>query len=214
MSVWMTVLLVDDHAVVREGYRRLLEESGRILIAGEATNAIDAIEQSVKLAPRIIIMDVSLPGISGIEATRRIRICNPHTSVLIFSMHEEPIFARRALEAGARGYVSKINAPKVLLEAVDVVASGQRYLSEDIAQKLALSRIQNDDQSVKLLSSREFEVLRLLVDGFQVEYIAHQLDVSAKTVANARCSIKQKLGVETGMELVRAAIRLGLVRIA
>jgi two-component system, NarL family, invasion response regulator UvrY len=207
----MTVLLADDHAVVREGYRRLLEESGRIRVVGEATNATEAIDQFTRLAPGVVVMDISLPGMSGIEATRRIRARNPRACVLIFSMHEETIFARRALEAGAMGYVSKGNAPHVLVEAVEAVAAGRQYLSRDVAQKLALAQNATDGAGDNSLSTREFEVLKLLAQGFTLGEIADQLGVAAKTVANHQSAIKQKLGAETGRELVRHAIRLGLV---
>lgn len=211
MKTWMTVLLADDHAVVREGYRRLLEDSGRIRVIGEATNATEAIEQFSRLAPGVVIMDISLPGMSGIEATRRIRARNPRACILIFSMHEETIFARRALEAGAMGYVSKANAPHVLVEAVETLASGRQYLSRDIAQKLALAETATNGSGDSALSTREFEVLKLLAQGLTLGEIADQLGVAAKTVANHQSAIKQKLGAETGRELVRHAIRLGLV---
>jgi two-component system, NarL family, invasion response regulator UvrY len=211
MKTRMTVLLADDHAVVREGYRRLLEESGRICVVGEATNATEAIEQFSKLAPGVVVMDISLPGMSGIEATRRIRARSPRACVLIFSMHEETIFARRALEAGAMGYVSKANAPHVLVEAVEALATGRQYLSRDIAQKLALAQAATDGSGDSSLSTREFEVLKLLAQGLSLSEIADQLGVAAKTVANHQSAIKQKLGAETGRELVRHAIRLGLL---
>jgi two-component system, NarL family, invasion response regulator UvrY len=211
MKTRMTVLLADDHAVVREGYRRLLEESGRIRVVGEATNATEAIEQFGKLGPGVVVMDISLPGMSGIEATRRIRARSPRACILIFSMHEETIFARRALEAGAMGYVSKGNAPHVLVEAVEAIASGRQYLSRDIAQKLALAHTATDGVGDNSLSTREFEVLKLLAQGLTLAEIADQLGVAAKTVANHQSAIKQKLGAETGRELVRHAIRLGLV---
>jgi two-component system, NarL family, invasion response regulator UvrY len=207
----VTVLLVDDHAVVREGYRRLLEESGRIRVIGEAASAADAAEKYASLAPSVVVMDISLPGVSGIEATRRIRARNPKACVLMFSMHEDAIFARRALQAGALGYVTKASAPRVLVEAVDTVASGKRYLSHDIAQRLALTPASGAMGDGTTLSTREFEVLKLLAQGFTLAEIADQLGVATKTIANHQSAIKQKLGAETGRELVRHAIRLGIV---
>jgi two-component system invasion response regulator UvrY len=211
MRARVTVLLVDDHAVVREGYRRLLEESGHIRVIGEATAAAEAVEKYGSLNPTVVIMDISLPGVSGIEATRKIRTRNARACVLMFSMHEDAIFPRRALEAGAMGYVSKASAPRVLVEAVDAVASGKRYLSHDVAQRLALAPMAADDGNATLLSTREFEVLKLLAQGLTLAEIADQLGVAAKTVANHQSTIKQKLGAETGRELVRHAIRLGIV---
>jgi two-component system, NarL family, invasion response regulator UvrY len=207
----VTVLLVDDHAVVREGYRRLLEESGHIRVIGEATSAAEAIEKYDNLNPSVVVMDISLPGISGIEGTRRIRARAPRACVLMFSMHEDAIFARRALEAGAMGYVTKASAPEVLVEAVDAVACGKHYLSHDVAQTLALGASPNDTAAATMLSTREFEVLKLLAQGFTLAEIADQLGVAAKTVANHQSAIKQKLGAGTGRELVRHAIRLGIV---
>ena len=203
----VTVLLVDDHAVVREGYRRLLEDSGRISVVGEATSAAEAVEQFCRLLPDVVVMDIALPGVSGIEGTRRIRARAPQARVLVFSMHEDAIFVRRALEAGAAGYVTKSSAPRVLVRAVDAVASGQRYLSHDVAQTLAFG----DRSACQSLSAREFEVLELLVQGCTLGDIAAQLGLTAKTVANHQSSIKQKLGVETGAQLVRRAMQLGLV---
>jgi two-component system, NarL family, invasion response regulator UvrY len=210
MSAGVTVLLVDDHAVVREGYRRLLEESGRITVVGEATNAAQAFEQFCNLSPNVVIMDIALPGVSGIEGTRRIRAHDGQARVLMFSMYEDAIFVRRALEAGAAGYVTKASAPRVLVEAVDAVASGKRYLSHDVAQLLAFIEPANGRTQLHSLSAREFEVLKLLVQGCAPADIAAQLGLTAKTVANHQSSIKQKLGVETGAQLVRRAIQLGL----
>lgn len=200
----MTVLLVDDHAVVREGYRRLLQDSGRITVVGEAADAAHAHQQLSGLAPDVIVMDIGLPGVSGIEGMRRILVHRPDARVLIFSMYEDAIFVRRALDAGAAGYLTKASAPRLLVEAVDTVASGQRYLSPDVAQALALHPQQS-------LSGREFEVLKLLVQGSSVGEIAQQLGLHPKTVANHQSAIKQKLGAGTAAQLYRIAMRLGLV---
>ncbi|HUO66180.1 MAG TPA: response regulator transcription factor, partial [Gammaproteobacteria bacterium] len=134
----VTVLLVDDHAVVREGYRQLLERSGNIRVIGEAANADDALSRCAELAPQVVVMDIALPGASGIEAMRRMLARRGETRVLIFSMYEDAIFAHRALEAGASGYVTKASAPNVLVDAVLTVARGKHYLSAEIAQSLAL----------------------------------------------------------------------------
>ena len=134
----VTVLLVDDHAVVREGYRRLLERHGDIVVIGEAADATEAHALFRKLAPQIVVMDITLPGLSGIEAMRRMLDHEPDTRVLIFSMHEDAIFAKRALQAGAFGYVTKASAPSVLVEAVHTIAGGKKYLSAAVAQALAL----------------------------------------------------------------------------
>ena len=206
----VTVLLVDDHAVVREGYRRLLERRGDIVVLGEAANAEQAHELFSRLTPQVVVMDIALPGVSGIEAMRRMLTQQPGTRVLIFSMYEDPIFANRALQAGACGYVTKASAPNVLVEAVHMVARGKKYISADIAQELALRNVVEDAGAADGLSAREFEVLRLLVQGQSVRDIAQALGLNPKTVANHQSSIKQKLGADTAVQLLRIAGNLGL----
>jgi two-component system, NarL family, invasion response regulator UvrY len=204
----VSVLLVDDHAVVREGYRRLLERRGDIVVVGEAADAPAAYSLFCSLRPQIVVMDITLPGVSGIGVTRRMLAHEPQARVLIFSMHEDTIFASRALQAGAAGYVSKASAPGVLVEAVHAVACGRKYLSPDIARRLALRDF--EVAQVLRLSDREFEVLRLLVRGRTVREIAESMALNAKTIANHQSAIKQKLGADTALQLLRMASRLGL----
>jgi DNA-binding NarL/FixJ family response regulator len=206
----ITVLLVDDHAVVREGYRRLLEKRGDIAVIGEAANATEAYDQFCSLSPQIVVMDIALPGVSGIEAMRRMLTRAPDTRVLIFSMYEDAIFANRALQAGACGYVTQASAPNVLVEAVHAVSRGKKYISADIAQELALRSVVADKAATDSLSAREFEVLRLLVKGHAVRDIAQLMGVTPKTVANHQSAIKQKLGADSPVQLLRIAGSLGL----
>jgi DNA-binding NarL/FixJ family response regulator len=206
----VTVLLVDDHAVVREGYRRLLERRGDISVVGEAANAEDAHQLFSKLAPQVVVMDIALPGVSGVEAMRRMLAEQPETRVLIFSMYEDSIYANRALQAGACGYVTKASAPNVLVEAVHVVARGKKYISADIAQALALRNVAADAGAPDGLSAREFEILRMLVQGQSVRDIAQALGLNPKTVANHQSAIKQKLGADTAVQLLRIAESLGI----
>jgi DNA-binding NarL/FixJ family response regulator len=206
----VTVLLVDDHAVVREGYRRLLERRGDIAVLGEAADAETAQDLFTRLSPQVVVMDIALPGVSGIEAMRRMLAQRPDTRVLIFSMYEDAIFANRALQAGACGYVTKASAPNVLVEAVHVVARGKKYISADIAQQLALRNVAADAGAADGLSAREFEVLRLLVQGQSVRDIAQTLGLNPKTVANHQSAIKQKLGADSAVQLLRIAGSLGL----
>lgn len=207
----VTVLLVDDHSVVRTGYRLLLERSADIRVVGEAASAADAYREFCRLAPDVVVMDISMPDTSGIEALRRMIARQPQVRVLVFSMHEEPIFATRAFQAGALGYVTKASAPEVLVDAVRAVALGKRFLSEDIAQALALQTLAGDTAGLGALSPREFEIMRLLVIGDSVAAIAEKLNLSYKTVANYQSAIRQKLGAETPAQLLRIAERGGLV---
>lgn len=208
MNEAIHVLLVDDHAVVREGYRRLLEDSG-IRVIGEAATAAEAYHRFCALAPHVVVMDISLSGVSGIEGMRRILAREPTARVLIFSMYQELVFVRRALEAGAAGYLTKSSAPTVLVEAVSAVARGQRYLSHDVAVSLALAPAPTS--SAPSLSAREFEILKLLAQGCSLSEIARQLCRNQKTVANHQSAIKQKLGAQNTAQLVRIAMQLGLV---
>jgi DNA-binding NarL/FixJ family response regulator len=208
----ITVLLVDDHAVVREGYRRLLERSGNIAVIGEAADSAAAHSAFCRLDPHIVVMDITLPGAGGIEVMRRMLALKPGTRVLMFSMHEEAIFAKRALQAGASGYVTKSSAPDVLVQAVHAVAAGRKFLGADIAQNLALRQVVADPEAADGLSAREFEVLRLLATGQSVTEIAQCMNLNSKTISNHQSSIKKKLGVETAVQLLARAAQLGLGR--
>lgn len=205
----VTVLLVDDHAVVREGYRQLLERHGDIVVVGEAADASEAHALFCKLAPQIVVMDITLPGLSGLEAMRRMLDYEPGTRVLIFSMHEDVIFARRALQAGAFGYVTKASAPSVLVEAVHAVASGEKYLSAAVAQALALRADTLSGAATNGLSAREFEVLRQLVRGQSIKDIALSMGINPKTVSNHQSVIRQKLGADSAVQLLSIARKLG-----
>jgi DNA-binding NarL/FixJ family response regulator len=207
----VSVLLVDDHAVVREGYIRLLERHGDIVVIGEAGDAATAHSLFCHLDPQIVVMDISMPGTSGIEAMRRMLLYKPDARVLVFSMHEDIVFVRRALQAGAFGYVAKASAPNVLVQAIHAIAGGKRYLSPEIAQKLALRDFATDKDAAGSLSAREFEVLRLLTQGQSIKEIAQSLGLNAKTVANHQSVIKQKLGAESAIQLLTKAGQLGLV---
>jgi DNA-binding NarL/FixJ family response regulator len=211
LSEAVTVLLVDDHAVVREGYRRLLETSDRIRVVGEAADAQTAYLAWQEHEPQVTVMDIALPGASGIEALRRIRARAPEAKVLMFSMYEDAVFAARALRAGARGYVTKAAAPQVLVDAVLAVADGRPYIVPGVAQELAMRNVAADTPEELGLSPREFEVLRLLVDGRTLGDIARTLGLTTKTVANHQTSLRQKLGAGTAVQLLQAASRLGLV---
>jgi len=205
------VLLVDDHAVVREGYRRLLEQTEDIRVLAEAGNGEDAYRLFCELRPRVVVMDISLPRISGIEVTRRMMARDTNARVLVFSMHEDVVFASRALAAGARGYIAKSAAPEVLVEAIRRIAAGQSYVDHAMAQRLALQRVGSEPDPVSVLTEREFEVFRLLAQGQPVNEIAGILKLTPKTVANHQSALRQKLGIDNAAQLVRLAARHGLI---
>jgi two-component system invasion response regulator UvrY len=203
----VSVLLVDDHAVVREGYRRLLERHGEIAVIGEAGDAATAHSLFISLEPRIVVMDISLPGTSGLGAMGRMLLYNANARVLIFSMHEDAIFVKRAIQAGAFGYVTKASAPNVLVEAVLSIARGKKYLSPEVAQSVALGEGAAYSHG---LTQREFEVLRLIIQGQTVQEIADALGLNSKTIANHQSAVRHKLGAETAVQLLQVAAKLGL----
>jgi two-component system invasion response regulator UvrY len=206
----ISVLLVDDHAVVREGYRRLLERDDSLIVAGEAATAADAMRLDTELRPDVVVLDIALPGISGIEILRRIIARRPEACVLMFSMYHDGIYASRAIEAGARGYLSKASAPDLLVEAVRSVAGGRRYLSPDVERAMH-KHASAANELAGALSTRELEVLRMLTQGYGVEEIGERLGLSPKTAANHQSSIKQKLGAESALQLLLIAQQFGLV---
>ncbi|HEY7888609.1 MAG TPA: response regulator transcription factor [Steroidobacteraceae bacterium] len=210
MSGPTKILLVDDHAVVRQGYRRLLENESGIQVIGEASNATQACEQARMLGPDVVVMDIALPGLSGIEATRRMLKDQPQLRILMFSMYDDAIYARRALEAGALGYLSKASAPEVLVQAIYAVSRAERYVSPDVATNIARSAAQPGKSEIEALTPREFEVLRLLVQGETVRSISEKLALSEKTVANHQSSIREKLGARNSAQLARLASQLDL----
>jgi len=161
----------------------------------------------ISLEPRIVVMDITLPGTSGLEAMRRMLLHDADARVLIFSMHEDTIFVKRALQTGAYGYVTKASAPNVLVEAVLSIARGKKYLSPEVAQSVALGESVDHSHG---LTQREVDVLRLIIQGKTVQEIADALGLNSKTVANHQSAVRQKLGAGTTIELLRKASKLGL----
>jgi two-component system invasion response regulator UvrY len=206
------VLLVDDHAVVRTGFRLLLQARPEIAVVGEAESGEAACQRYVELSPDVVVMDIAMPGMGGIEALRRIRAHDPRARVLALSAHDDPMHARRALREGALGFLSKRSAPEALLEAVAAIGAGQRYIDPRVAQRLALEDIEGTESSpLKRLSEREFDVFIRLARGASVQRIAHELRLSASTVGTHLYNVKQKLGVSNQSELTLLAIRYGLI---
>ena len=206
------VLLADDHAVVRTGFRLLLQSSPEVTVVGEAESGEAACQRYIELSPDVVIMDIAMPGMGGIEALRRIRAHDGQARVLALSAHDDPMHARRALREGALGFLSKRSAPEALLEAVAAVGAGRRYIDSRVAQKLALEDIEGTESSpIKRLSEREFDVFIRLARGASVQRIADDLRLSASTVGTHLYNVKQKLGVSNQSELTLLAIRHGLI---
>jgi two-component system, NarL family, invasion response regulator UvrY len=206
------VLLVDDHAVVRMGFRLLLQTATDIVVAAEAESGELACQRYIEFAPDVVILDITMPGMGGMEALRRIRLRDASARMLALSAQDDSIHARRALRQGALGFLSKRSAPEVLLEAVRIVAAGKRYLDAALAQQIALAGIEGAGESaIDRLSEREFEVFIRLAKGATVEKIAQDLSVSASTAGTHLYNIKQKLNAVNQSELTLLALRSGLI---
>jgi two-component system invasion response regulator UvrY len=205
------ILLADDHAVVRSGLRRLLEQRPGFEVVAEAETGEEAYQVFNEHRPDVAVMDLSMPGMGGLEAIRRILLRDPAARLLVFSMHENAAFASQALKAGARGYVTKTGASDELVTAIQEIARGKVYISKEIAQKIAMQTLSGGEDPMRELSTREFEVFRLIAEGRNSEEIGEMLKISQKTVANYQTLIKQKLNVTTSVELIRLAIRQGVI---
>jgi DNA-binding NarL/FixJ family response regulator len=203
----MKFLIVDDHAIVRSGLSRLLAALGEVEIT-ETGNGRDAINLFRSIRPDLVLLDINLPGLGGLELLRRLRLDDPEARVLMFSMHDEAIYARRALQAGARGYATKNIDPDALLTAITRILNGGRYIEPAIAEDLALRSL-DDTQSNDQLTARDLEILRLLAEGSSLSEIADRLALSYKTVANNCSQIKAKLGVVRTADLIRLSIEMG-----
>jgi two-component system invasion response regulator UvrY len=210
VTATIRVLLVDDHAVVREGYRRLLERDESLTVVGEAAAMAEALLLDAQLQPDVVVLDIALPGVSGIEILRRLIARRPDARVLMFSMYQDGIYAAHAMNAGAFGYLSKASAPDLLVSAVRAVAAGSRFMSPDV-QLAMTTQSATARHLASALSIRELEVLRLLAQGYGVEVIAARLGLSPKTAANHQSSIKQKLGAGSALQLILIAQQFGLI---
>ncbi|WP_026595847.1 response regulator [Methyloferula stellata] len=207
------IMLVDDHAIVREGYRSLLQKQPGLQVVAEAGDGAEAYRLYKEATPDLVIMDLTMPGLSGIEAVKRIRQWDHAARILVFTMHQNVAYAVQAIRAGAKGYVTKSSPPEALLSAVFDVLKGRTALSPDIDHELALSRLAGEPQALDVLTPREFEVLRMLLAEKTTDEIAETLHVSPKTVANTRYLIKSKLSVTSDIELVRLALRQRLLAV-
>jgi two-component system invasion response regulator UvrY len=206
------ILLVDDHAVVRTGFRLLLQSQADITVVAEAQSGEAACQLYAELTPDVVVMDLGMPGMGGLEALRRIRARDAGARVLALSAHDDPMHARRALREGALGFLSKRSAPEALIDAIASVAAGRRFIDPSLAQKLALAEIEGASRSpIEQLSEREFEVFMRLAAGATVQKIAEDLKLSTSTIGTHLYNIKQKLGVVNQSELTLLAIRHGLI---
>jgi len=208
MSNKISVLLVDDHSLVRRGFRRILEDAPDIVVVGEASDGAEAVRLAGQLRPRLVVMDCALPGMSGLDATRRILQKFPETAILMLSMHSEDTWVHQALDAGARGYILKSAVDMELVTAIRRVAEGEIVLDPQLSRTTTLKGERNSGLTV-----RELEVLKLIVAGKSNKEIATDLDLSANTVAVHRANIMDALGIHKTAELVVYAIRSGLVNI-
>ena len=211
----LRVLIADDHTIVRSGVRLLLEAEANISVVGEAVDGNQALAMTEKLQPDIVLMDIAMPDMDGLEATREIKIRWPEIKVLVLTMHRTDEYFFEVLKSGASGYVLKGANPGDLVEAVQIVGRGEVYLYPSMAQKLLkdyLSRIEETSESSSRLSQREKEILRLLAEGFSNKEIADKLVISLSTAYTHRGNIMKKLNLSSRHELVRYARERGMLR--
>jgi two-component system, NarL family, invasion response regulator UvrY len=207
----ISVMLVDDHAVVRMGFKLLLQGSDDIEVLSEAQSGEDALKQLQTLAPDVLIMDISMPGMGGLEAIGRVLAKKPQQRILVLSAHEDIMHARRVLKAGASGYVTKRSAADVLMQAVRAVHKGQVYLEPEIAQAMAVEQVSGSKNPLDALSEKEFKVFLELAKGRSVQEIADAMSLSPRTIGTHLYNIKQKLNASNSAELAIIAIRAGLI---
>ena len=209
MSRKIKIILVDDHAVVRAGFRMLLATSANIEVIGEAERGEQAIGLYQELQPDILVMDLSMPGLGGLETIRRIIQRGPQARILVFSVHDEQVYVQRALSAGARGYITKNSAPGILILALETIMQGRCYVEQGLIGRVGGVAHQ---AVIEAFTPREFDVFSLLAQGLTAQKIAEQLCLGQKTVANYATQIKKKLQVETTAELAHIAVNLGMAR--
>jgi DNA-binding NarL/FixJ family response regulator len=204
-------MLVDDHAVVREGYRRLIEKHREMRVVAEAHDGASAYQLYKQHEPDVVVLDLSMPGRGGIEVIRQIRQRDERARILVFTMHQNGAYAVQAFRAGARGYITKSSPPELLVSAIGDVFAGNKAISPDIGHELAMMRINPEAVMPETLSAREFDIFRMIADAKPVSEIAETLHLSAKTVSNYHYLIKSKLGVTSDIELVHLAMRLKII---
>lgn len=212
----VTVMLVDDHDLVRTGIKRLLEDIDTIKIVGEASSGEQALIMARELKPQVMLMDVKMPGIGGLEATRRLHAAQPQTKIIVVTSCTEDPFPSRLLKAGAAGYLTKGAGIEEMVLAINSVARGQRYLSPEIAQRMALSSFagESSENPLDALSEREMQITMMIVNCHKVQTISDKLCLSPKTVNTYRYRIFEKLNIASDVELTHLALRHGLVEMS
>jgi DNA-binding NarL/FixJ family response regulator len=211
MSIITNILLVDDHSVVRAGIRRLLEQRDGFIVVAEAESGEQAYQIFGEHLPDLTVMDLTMRGMGGLEAIGRIVMRYPTAKILVLSMHESAVFATQALKAGAKGYLPKSGLADELVNALNEILQGHTYIDKGMAKSLALKNSEDKTNPLQQLSPREFEIFRLLAEGGDCDSIAQVLNISSKTVSNHQTSLKQKLGINSPVEMVRFAIRAGII---
>jgi len=211
MSGPINVMLVDDHAVVRMGFKMLLESASDIKVIAEAENGEQAVKLFVEHHPDVIVMDITMPGIGGLEAIERIMAKDNSARILVLSAHEDSVHPKRVLNAGAMGYLTKRSAAEELIKAIRTVASRKRYLEASVAQQMAIQQLSGEMNPVDVLSDREFEVFIALAKGKTTNEIADTLCLSPRTVGTHLYNIKQKLNASNSAEIALIAMRSGLI---
>lgn len=206
------VMLVDDHDLVRTGIRRLLDDVANVEVVCEATTGEEALTNLAEHAPDVVLMDINMPGIGGLEATRKLLHLRPELKIIVVTMHEEDLFPQRLLKAGAMGYLTKGARVEEIVQAIHDVMAERRYVSPLIAQQMALSRFDAEKGSpFESLSERELQVLLMMMDGQSITAISDKLCLSPKTVSTYRTRLYAKLGVQNDIELARLALLHGVV---
>jgi two-component system invasion response regulator UvrY len=209
------VLLTDDHALVRTGIRRLLEDSKQVTIVGEADCGEEGLKMAQSLKPDVILMDVNMPGIGGVEACRRILQRNPKQKIIVLTIHNEQTFPKRLLEIGAKGYLTKECGVDEMIEAIVQVNNGGAYIAPSIAQRLALSLLPgNEDNPIDRLSRREFQVMLMISHGQTNVEISEKLCLSPKTISTYRLRVLDKLGAQNEVDLIKIAVEQGMIEFA
>ncbi|AKJ42001.1 UvrY/SirA/GacA family response regulator transcription factor [Pragia fontium] len=208
----ISVLLVDDHELVRAGIRRILEDIKGIKVVGEAQTGEDAVKWCRSNSVDIVLMDMNMPGIGGLEATRKILRYSPDIKVIILTIHTENPLPAKVMQAGASGYLSKGATPQEVISAIRAIASGQRYIGAEIARQMALSQLEPEaDTPLSSLSERELQIMMMITKGLKVNEIAETLNLSPKTVNSYRYRMFSKLNISGDVELTHLAIRHGIV---